>query len=199
MILHRIWGLYTHPSTEWHSIDHQRQGLKYSLVHLALIALIPATCLYISAALIGWNLGQSATIVLGSERALIMATSLYLFLVIGVLALAYLVFWMAKTFGARAHFDHSLELAAYAATPVFMTGIALFYPVPVFVMLVVLAGIGYSVYLLYSGIPIVMKVSKDKSFIYTSSVITAALVLLLCIIVAAILLWSWSFAPWYMY
>ena len=195
MFINRIWGLYTQPKTQWHSVDSQSDSLNYSLVHLALIALIPAISAYFSLAYLGWNLGSNAsgTILFSPITALGMAIILYLSLIVGVFALAYLIFWMAKNFGASPNFSHSIELAAYAATPLFMAGLALLYPRLIFVMVLGLIGLAYSTYLLHSGIPIVMRIPPERGFIYAMSVITGAWVLLLCAVVTAIMLWSWGF------
>lgn len=199
MILNRIWGLYAHPKTEWRTIDNHHESFSYSLIHLALIALIPPVCAYFSTTLIGWNLGysQSSNTMLTHESALVMAVGMYFTLIIGVFALAYMMFWMAKTFGANPSFSHTIELAAYTATPLFMTGFAMFYPEPIFLMAVGLAGVAYSVYLLYSGIPIIMHIPEERGFIYSSSVVTVGLVLLVCIMVGSVIVWSVGFGPVY--
>ena len=195
MFFNRIWGLYTQPKIQWHRVDSQHDSLNYSLTHLALIALIPAISAYFSLAHLGWNLGSNSNeaIFFSPAQALGLAVILYVGLVAGVFALAYLIFWMARTFGASPNFSHSIELAAYAATPLFMAGLVLFYPKLIVVMVVGLAGLAYSTYLLHSGIPIVMRIPPERGFIYAMSVITGAWVLLLCAIVAAIMLWSWGF------
>ena len=195
MTLTRLWGLYTEPSTQWHQVNHQQDSMRYSLLHLALIALIPAISAYASFAYLGWNLGNNNndTLLFAPQQALSLAIVLYLGVMGGAFALAYLIFWMAHTFGARANFSHSIELATYAATPLFMTGLALLIPKLVVVMAVGLVGLAYSTYLLYCGIPIVMRIPQERSFIYAVSVITGAWVLLLCAIVAAIMAWSWGF------
>ncbi|ART83509.1 hypothetical protein CBP31_13465 [Oceanisphaera profunda] len=200
MFLNRIWGLYTQPKVQWHTVDRQHESLRYSLIHLAVIALIPTICAYLSTTMIGWNFGttNSTNILLTPQSALAMAISMYVGLIFGVFALAYLIFWMASTFGAKPSFANSIELAAYTATPLFMAGFALFYPEPIVIMVVGLLGVAYSVYLLYTGIPIVMRIPEDRGFIYASSVITAALVLLVCLMTATVLIWSWGFGPMYM-
>lgn len=195
MFLNRIWGLYTQPKVQWHTVDRQHESLNNSLMHLALIALIPAVSAYFSLAYLGWNLGGNTNepILFSPANALGLAIALYVGLIAGAFALAYLIFWMARTFGASPNFSHSIELAAYAATPLFMAGLVLFYPKLIVVMVVGLAGLAYSTYLLHSGIPIVMRIPADRGFIYAMSVITGAWVLLLCAVVAAIMLWSWGF------
>lgn len=199
MFITRIWGLYTQPKAQWRTLDRQHESLSYSLIHLALIALIPTVSAYFSTTLIGWNFGANNTspVLLTSQSALVMAVSMYVALITGVFALAYLIFWMAKTFGATPSFAHSMELAAYTATPLFMVGFALFYPEPIFIMLVGLVGVAYSVYLLYTGIPIVMRIPEERAFVYASSVITAAIVLLVCVMTTSVLAWSWGLGPMY--
>lgn len=197
MILNHIWGLYAHPKDEWHTIDDHHESLSYSLTHLAFIALIPSVCTFISATLIGWHFGTQNTIMMTTGSALFMSVGMYFTLIAGVFALAYLTFWMAKTFGASPTFTQSLELAAYTATPLFMTGLAVLYPEPIFLMLVGLAGLSYSVYLLYSGVPIIMHIPEERGFIYASSVVTCGLVLLVCIMVGSVIVWSWGLGPIY--
>ena len=55
---------------------------------------------------------------------------------------------MAKTFDSTPDFTQSLELAAYAATPLLMVGLTALFPVLWFVVLAGLAALSYSVYLL---------------------------------------------------
>lgn len=62
-------------------------------------------------------------------------------------------------------------------------------------MLVGLAGVSYSVYLLYTGVPILMKIPEEKGFIYASSVVTAGLVLLVALMTGSVILWSNGFGP----
>lgn len=197
MILNHLMGLYTHPKEEWHTIEKNHEAVKSSLSHVLLIALIPAICTYFASTTIGWNLGVSDPLFLTVNSALMMSISMYFGLIAGVFALAYLAFWMAKTFDAEPSYTQALELAAYTATPLFMVGLAALYPSLWFMMLIGLAGLSYSVYLLYTGVPIIMNIPEEKGFIYASSVVTAGLVLLVALMASSIILWSIGFGPIY--
>ncbi|QYJ87396.1 YIP1 family protein [Shewanella mesophila] len=197
MILNHLMGLYTHPKEEWHTIEKNHEAVKSSLSHVLLIALIPAICTYFASTTIGWNLGVSDPLFLTSQSALMMSISMYFGLIAGVFALAYLAFWMAKTFDAEPSYTQALELAAYTATPLFMVGLAALYPSLWFMMVVGLAGLSYSVYLLYTGVPIIMNIPEEKGFIYASSVVTAGLVLLVALMASSIILWSMGLGPMY--
>ncbi|MAD14479.1 MAG: YIP1 family protein [Alteromonadaceae bacterium] len=195
MILNHLWGLYAHPKEEWHSIDDRHETYFYSLSHIALISLIPALMTYYSTAYLGWSIGVGDTIKLTKESAAIMSVGTYLGLVVGVLALSVLIHELAKAFDSTPTYTQSLELAAYTATPLFMVGFAAFYPVLWFVMMIGLVGLTYSVYLLYTGTPILMHIPEDKGFIYASSVVTCGLVLLTILMAASVILWSMGMGP----
>lgn len=197
MILNHLMGLYTHPKEEWHTIEKNHEALRSSLSHVLLIALIPAVCTYLASTMFGWNLGVSDPLFLTKQSALMMSISMYFGLIAGVFALAYLAYWMAKTFDAQPSYTQAIELAAYTATPLFMVGLAALYPALWFMMIVGLVGLSYSVYLLYTGVPIIMNIPEEKGFIYASSVVTAGLVLLVALMASSVILWSFGLGPMY--
>ncbi len=195
MILNHLLGLYTHPREEWQSIDNRHESYFYSLSHIAIIALIPSVMAYYSSAHLGWSIGAGDLILLTEASALKMSVGMYFGLMAGVLALSALIHELAKTFDADPTYTQSLELAAYTATPLFMVAFAAFYPVLWFVMSVGLIGLAYSVYLLYSGTPILMHIPQGKGFIYSSTVVTCGLVLLAILMASSIILWSFGMGP----
>ncbi|MDX1524657.1 MAG: Yip1 family protein [Pseudidiomarina maritima] len=198
MILNHIWGLYAHPVDEWKTIDQRHESITFSLTHILLIALIPCAAAYYASAHLGWSIGARELTYLTQSSAVTMAVAMYVGIIAAVFALAYLVHWMAKTFGAEPTFTQSLELAAYTATPAIMSGVAALYPELWFVTMVFLAGIAYSVYLLYSGVPILMHIPEERGFIYASSVVTAGLILLVILMVTSAIVWTNGFGPQYM-
>ncbi|WP_028117508.1 Yip1 family protein [Ferrimonas senticii] len=197
MILNHLWGLYAHPRQEWRAIERNHEGISSSLTHILLVALIPPICCYFASVHIGWSIGAGDLIRLTPESAQFMAVGMYFALIAAVFALAYLTHWMAKTFGANPQFSQALEVAAYSSTPMFMMGLATLYPQLWFVMLAALVAISYSVYLLYSGVPIIMNIHEDRGFIYASSVVTCGLVLLVAVMAASVILWGHGFGPTY--
>jgi hypothetical protein len=64
-------------------------------------------------------------------------------------------------------------------------------------MVIGLVGLAYSIYLLYSGTPILMHIPEEKGFIYASSVVTCGLVLLAILMASSIILWSMGMGPVY--
>lgn len=195
MILGHLFGLYTHPKQEWHTIDKEHEGVQNSLSHILLIALLPPIFAFISSVFIGWRIGVGEPIYLTQGSALGMSVAMYFALIAGVFALAYLTYWMSRTFGSTPTFTQALELAAYTATPLFMTSIAAIYPQVWFLMIAGLIGVAYSVYLLYTGVPILMHIPEERGFIYASSIVTCGLVLLVSILASTVILWNMGLGP----
>lgn len=197
MILNHIWGLYAHPLEEWKTIDERHESFSFALSHILLIALVPCIAAYYASAHLGWSIGTRESIYLTQSSATMMAVAMYAGMIGAVFALAYLIHWMAKTFGATPTYTQSLELAAYTATPAIMSGVAALYPELWFVTMAFLAGVAYSVYLLYAGVPILMHIPEERGFIYASSVVTAGLILMVILMVTSAILWTNGFGPQY--
>lgn len=195
MILNHLWGIYTHPKEEWHVIDERHESYFYSLSHIAIVSLIPALVCYYASAHLGWSIGAGELIKMSKQSAMILSVGMYFGLIAGVVALAILIHELANVFDSSPTYTQSLELAAYTATPLFMVGFSAFYPALWFVMMVGFAGLAYSVYLLYSGVPILMHIPEDKGFIYSSSVVTCGLILLVILMVGSVIAWSFSGDP----
>jgi hypothetical protein len=53
----------------------------------------------------------------------------------------------------------------------------------------------YSIYLLYSGVPIMMNIPEEKGFIYASSVVTCGLVILVSLMAITAMIWTRGFGP----
>ncbi|PTB84870.1 hypothetical protein CWE22_04820 [Pseudidiomarina aestuarii] len=197
MILNHIWGLYAHPLEEWKTIDQRHESMTFALSHILLVALIPCLAAYYASAHLGWSIGAREASFLTQSSAITLSVAMYLGIIVAAFALAYLIHWMAKTFGAAPTFTQSMELAAYTATPAIMSGVAALYPELWFVTMAFLAGVAYSVYLLYTGVPILMHIPEERGFIYASSVVTAGLIMLVVLMVTSAILWTNGFGPQY--
>lgn len=195
MILNHLWGIYAHPKEEWQTIEQRHESVSFSLSHILIVALIPAIMSYFSAVHLGWSIGVGDRVFLTANEGLIMASAIYSGLVVGVFALAYMIHWMSKTFDSEPTYTQALEIASYTATPMFMVAFAAFYPELWFIITVGLVGMSYSVYLLYTGVPIVMKIPEEKGFVYASSVVTVGLVFLVVMMAGSIIMWSFIFSP----
>ena len=89
---------------------------------------------------------------------------------IGVYVLSLIIDALAPTFGGQKDRMQALKVAAYSGTAAWVAGIFLIFPP---VMLLAVLGL-YSFYLLYLGLPRLMKTPQDKATGYTAAVVVAA-------------------------
>ena len=77
-----------------------------------------------------------------------------------------------------------------ADVPMLIAGVVGFNPVPAIVLVLGVASAGWSLYLLYIGIPAVMKVPEDRGFLFASAVVAVCLVILIAMMGAGVILWD---------
>ncbi|MEQ5835633.1 Yip1 family protein [Marinobacter sp. NFXS9] len=198
MLLKHAFGLFTHPDSEWAEIRREHETPWHVLwAYVLVLAAIGPICAYISTAMFGWTVGNERLIKLSNISAVQLSVLTYVAMLVGVFALGWMIDWMATTYGAKSENDKSngMALAAYAATPMFLAGFALLYPVPWFNALVFLAAAAYSGYLLFDGLPIVMGIPKERAIVYAGAVLTVALVILVTTRIGSVLIWNYGFAP----
>jgi hypothetical protein len=112
-----------------------------------------------------------------------------------VAVIGYAIHWMSETYGADSTITKGIVIAGLTATPLFIAGLVGFYPLLWLDLLIGVAAVSWSVYLLYLGIPIVMKIPEERGFLFSSAVIAIALVILICLMVGSVILWDFGAAP----
>ena len=105
--------------------------------------------------------------------AITSAIIMYVLSLAGVYVLALIIDALAPTFDGTRNQIQALKLAAYSSTASWVAGI--FSLMPGLRALTIL-GL-YSIYLLYLGLPVLMKAPAEKAGAYTAIVIVAAIVL----------------------
>ena len=72
----------------------------------------------------------------------------------------------------------------------FLSGLAALYPLLWFNVSIGLVAVCYSVYLLYVGVPVIMKIPEERAFLFSTSILTVGLCTLVGVLVASVVLWS---------
>ncbi|MDH2431554.1 membrane protein [Pokkaliibacter plantistimulans] len=196
MFFQHMFGLIYHPKQEWDSIREEKYTLGYLYKHHILwLAAIPALSLFIGTTQMGWSIAGTNYVKLTVLSAIPIAAAFYIALMVGVGLMAWGVFWMEKTYGADASFDRCMVLTTFTATPLFMAGLAGLLPILWFDVFVVLGAVSYTVYLLYVGVPIVMRIPEERGFMFSTSVLTVGLCLLVGGLAMTAVLWGSGLGP----
>lgn len=198
MSLGHTMGLLTHPDTEWESIRKDSESVsRLYFQHILLLALIPAAAGFYGTTQVGWQIGDGQVIKLTSGSALQLCALFYAAMLVGIYIIGRFIDFFARTYGVREDNPKGVILAAYTATPVFLMGVIAAYPNVWVNMAVGLVAVAYSVYLLYEGLPILMKIPAERGFMFASSVLTVGLVMLVALFAISVVIWSVGVGPVY--
>jgi len=196
MFIQHIIGLFTDPVVEWEKIREQQKSKdKRGVGFVFVLAAIPAISGYIGTTKVGWRIGVGEPIRITGESAISIAIIYYLALIVGVFTIGWVIHLLGKAYEVVRPLPLCIALAAYTATPLFLIGIMEVYPVLWLNMLLGLPALAYTVYLLYSGLPIMMEIPTERGFLYSSAVLAVGLISLVSLLGMTALLWGMGLQP----
>ena len=164
-IVARVKGILLDPKAEWPKIEGEPGDPKYLFPgYVMILAAIPPVCSFIGTVII-FRAAFAA--------ALVQAVIVYVLSLAMVFVMAYIIDFLAGTFGARRSLDNAMRVSAYAPTASWLAGV--FNLIPFLAFLAIL-GL-YSLYLLYTAIVALMRPPADKAIVYTIVVIVCLVVL----------------------
>ncbi|MGB9040969.1 MAG: Yip1 family protein [Pseudolabrys sp.] len=167
-LVERIKGILLQPKSEWPAIEREPGDAGYLFPnYVAIVAAIPAVCTFIGTSIIGFGAYR-----VGIGLGLIRAVVVYALSLAGVFVVAYIIDYLAGTFGARKNLDNAMRVSAYAPTAAWIAGVFNIIPALAFLGILGL----YSLYLLHTGIAALMKPPADKAVVYTIAVIVCAII-----------------------
>lgn len=167
-LLQRVKNILTTPKTEWPVIDSEPDTIGGIYKNYVIIlAAIPPVCLLIGLFAFGGRY-------LPMNYLVAQAVITYLVALASVYVLALIIEALAPNFGGTKDRVKAFKVAAYASTAAWVVGI--FYLLPFLVILGIVGGL-YSLFLLYLGLPVLMKTPADKSVVYTVAIVVAAIVI----------------------
>lgn len=177
-LVERAKGILLKPRDEWAKIDtesHTVQGLYTQYVMI--LAAIPAVAAFVGFSFIGVSgFGYSYRVPVATGLAQMVLQ--YLLSLGAVYVMALVIDALAPSFAGTKSFAQALKVAAFFPTASWLAGI--FYVIPALGILAIVGGL-YSLYLLYLGLPLLMKAPEDKAVPYTVVVIIVAIVAMVII------------------
>jgi len=174
-LLDRVKAILVTPNTEWPVIVREPGGMGPLFTnYVAILAAIPAICSLVGWVLVGLPLGTG----------IVIALVRYVFSFVAVYLVALVIDALAPTFDGAKNFDNALKLSVYSATPFWLAGIFLLIPGLGFLRILGL----YGVYLLWTGVPPLMRAPEQKSTAYTGAIVGCIVVIGVVFAIAAGLL-----------
>ncbi len=187
----RVKAILLDPTAEWPVIDQESHTVKdLYLSYLLPLAGIAALATLIGAMLWGYSAGP-VTVRYGFGEALSVAILGFVMTLIVVYVLAWIIAALAPTFKGEKNFLKAFSVAAFSMTASLVG--SFFAILPALSWLIGLIGGLYSLYLLYKGLPVLMKTPSEKALGYTVVVVIAAIV---CNVIVGAVLGSLMPNPW---
>ncbi len=172
-IVQRVKGILLSPKETWPVIEGEATDVTALYTqYLLILAAIPAIAGFIGMSLIGVSAFGFAVRVPLVAGLVNMVVSYVLSLAM-IYVLALIADALAPTFGGQKNQMNALKLIAYGSTAGMVGGI--FSIIPALSLLGLLASL-YSVYLLFVGIPVMMKAPQDKALPYTAVLLVCGLI-----------------------
>jgi hypothetical protein len=170
----RAKNILIQPAEEWRVIEKEptTTGDLYTSYIMPLAAIGPVASI-VGLSIIGIGSPLGGTYRVSLMTAIGHAVVTYVLALAGVYVLALIIDALAPTFNGTKNSSQALKVAAYSSTAGWLVGIFNLIPVLAFLQIFGL----YSLYLLYLGLPALMKSPQDKTLAYTVVVIIAGLII----------------------
>jgi len=174
----RVKGILTNPRAEWLVIaDEPDDVAAIYRNYIVFLAAIPAISIFLGLTIFGVPLFGRY----GIPTALGSAVAMYISSLVAPLIAAVVLGKLAPRFQSSGSTAQALKLVAYASTPVWVAGVSY-----VLLMLAPLAMIAtlYAIYLLYVGVPVLMKTPYDR--VVPFMVVAALVIVVLNVVLRSI-------------
>ena len=173
-LVQRAKNIVLTPKTEWDAIAADPTPTGQIVTGYVLpLAAVAAVAGFIGMCLVGMSLPFLGTYRMGIGWGLGLAIYNVVMAVVFVYVIGFIVDALAPTFGGQKNMAQAVKLAAYSYTPAWLAGVLTIIPA---LSILVLIGALYGLYLLYLGLPRLMKNPPDKSAGYTALVVVCAIV-----------------------
>jgi Yip1 domain len=172
-IVERAKAITLNPAATWPVIEAEKHDAKSLFVpYLLILAAIPAVCSFIGLSLVGMGgFGFNFRVPVASGLAMMITT--YILSIIMTFGMGWLASALAPTFGGQSDLVQGLKLAVFGGTPMMLAGI--FNILPALSIIGLLVAL-YSLYVMYLGLPVLMKNPKEKTIVYMVVLIIASII-----------------------
>lgn len=159
------------------------------------MALLPPLFAFIGSSLFGWRLGAGDPIFIPTDTLIAVCASYFVALLIGFISSAMVAQWMAGTYGARLSLGIHLALITVVAAPLVVGSVIHIFPHVFLNLIVLVPALIWSMYLLYAGLPVVLRISAERGMLMASALIGYLLVAAVSLLGITVFLWIQGIGP----
>lgn len=165
--------------------------LRYSIWLL----LMPPLFAWIGAAAFGWRLGAGDPLFLPLSTLTRISIGYFFALLFGFVTTALISQWMASTYGASRSLGRHFAMITIVGAPLAFASAAHLFPDVFFNVLVLIPTMIWSMYLLYTGIPVALETPPERGMLMASSLVGWLLVAAVSLLGLSMGLWAAGVGP----
>ena len=163
--------------------------------YLIWLAILPPLFLYIGATNFGWRIGAAEPLFLPGGDLVIFSIIYFFVLLLGFVSTALVAQWMAATYGARHSLGIHFALVVIVAAPLVAGSVVHLFPDIFINVIALIPTLIWSMYLLYRGLPVVLKISPERGMLMASALIGYLLVAAVSFLGLVVALWGRGIGP----
>jgi Yip1 domain len=174
-LLARIQGIVLSPKVEWPVIAREATPVaKIISTYVVPLTLLVVIVTFVRMSVVGISMPFGGTIRTPFLGGLTNALVSFVMSLVGVGIVSLIINFLAPTFGGLRDNRKALQVAAYSLTPAYLSVVFGLLPA-LGTLLSFVAGL-YGIYVLYLGLPVVMRSKPDKAVGYTASVVICTII-----------------------
>ena len=159
------------------------------------LGLIPPLCSFLGTSWFGWRIGLHEAVVLPVTLAFFICLAYYAALLCIFAFTSYLLRRVQTTYSVHTPIGDCFALIVAAGVPLMLGGFFHIYPSLALNLALLTPALCWSVYLLYTGVPLVLNIDKEKGTLIASFIVGVLLVSIAAILALIMMLWVNGFGP----
>lgn len=174
-LVDRVKNMMVTPKTEWDVVAAEPSQPKEIVTGYVIpLAALAAVAGFISSVVIGTSVPMLGTVRMSIAGGLVSAVLTFVMAIVGVFVMGFIIDALAPTFGGTKSMPQAVKVAAYSYTPIWVLAIVAI--IPYLGVLISLVSIAFAIYLLYLGLPRLMRSPPEKAAGYTAVVVVVGIV-----------------------
>lgn len=159
------------------------------------LLICPPVFLWVGGYLFGWHIGGSDPLRLPIPALTISSILYCAALIFGFFSTVFLSCWMAKSYDADASPGTHIALISIVGTPLAIISAIHLFPHIAVNMLAIIIAISWSMYLLYTGLPVALNTTPEKGMLMSSSLVGWLLVAAVSLLGMTLMVWVSGYGP----
>jgi hypothetical protein len=193
-LLERIKNIVLQPKLEWLVIAPEPTSIAQLYTGYVMpLAAFAAVMSFLHTSIIGVNVPFAGVIRTSMASGLKAAIFSFGFALLGLFLVGLIINALAPTFAGTSDRRQALKVAAYCFTPAWLS--ALLALSPVLPLLLQWAALFYGIYVLYLGLPLLMRSPKERALGYTATVVVCTLLLGIVFLGISVVAGRFGFGP----